>query len=98
MSTKSPERRALKKKLNNEIFSLIEQKWTLILDEPQNIYEITKYHREKLNDLPEIFKIKKELIDKIGYIPIFIFLNTFWCKYPWPGNYRIVEIGLLIIY
>jgi hypothetical protein len=62
---------------------------------------ISKYeldHRSELKDVKFIRFIKDVLLEQLGYIPVFYFLNVIYGSIEYPGPYRETEKGLLILY
>ena len=62
-----------KVKLKKEYEKLILSKWKFL----ENIYrpiEVKNYHRTIEQDIRNIQEIKKELYNKLGPIPVFIFI------------------------
>jgi hypothetical protein len=76
---------------------LVKEKWN-ILDEPWQIVTKTKGHRTISKDINGINEIKQMVLDKLGYIGPFIFLNEYFSQMDWVGPYRNVEKCLLLIY
>jgi hypothetical protein len=61
--------------------------------------KISNYkHRKGIRNIDNIEKVKEELINKIGYIPVFYFLVKIYNKYVYKGPYVFMEKGLLILY
>ncbi|KAL1925909.1 hypothetical protein VTP01DRAFT_7248 [Rhizomucor pusillus] len=58
----------------------------------------TRYHRSEIKEVNDISFIKSYVLDRLGYIPVFFFLVVFFGSQEYPGPYRIVEKGLLILY
>jgi hypothetical protein len=56
------------------------------------------FHRTIIQDVKYIDEIKKILIQKIGYLPIHIFLTDYFYKIELPGPYRHIEKGLLLLF
>jgi hypothetical protein len=45
-----------------------------------------------------ITEIKNELVNKLGYIAVFFFLNVLYTNKEYPGPFLEVEKGLLLLY
>lgn len=84
--------------LNDELQFLFNNYWETFLN---NTYElkIDKIHnRSKLNPIVGIDTIKQILFNKLGAIPIFIFLTSFCNKVKIPGPYNHIEKCLLVLF
>lgn len=86
-----------KKNLKHEINKLILNEWSFLTNDWQKILNIYK-HRTELKNIKEIKEIKKELVEKLGYISIFFFLTVLYTNKEYPGPYIEVEKGLLLLY
>lgn len=84
--------------LKIEINKLIINKWTFLnMDWPYIHYVFN--HRTSIKDMKsDIKKIKDILLNQLGYIPVFYFLVVLYGSYEYPGPYREVEKGLLLLY
>lgn len=59
----------------------------------------TKYkHRTDIKDINNINEIKDYILNKLGYISVFFFLNVILVKFQYKYPYRTIEKGLLILY
>ncbi|KAL1932247.1 hypothetical protein VTP01DRAFT_9303 [Rhizomucor pusillus] len=58
----------------------------------------TRYHRSEIKEVNNISFIKSYVLEKLGYIPVFFFLVVLFGSQEYPGPYRNVEKGLLILY
>lgn len=87
----------IRKLYNIEKTNLL-NKWSFIHNNYPQI-EKTKYlHRTILQEVKFIDEIKNELLKKLGFLPVHIFLTDFFYKLEIPGPYRHIEKGLLILY
>lgn len=83
--------------LNKEVNNLIANEW-LFLNMNWS-YILHKFnHRSELKDVKFIRFIKDVLLEQLGYIPVFYFLNVIYGSIEYPGPYREIEKGLLILY
>jgi hypothetical protein len=83
--------------LNKEVNNLIANEW-LFLNMNWS-YILHKFnHRSELKDVKFIKFIKDVLLEQLGYIPVFYFLNVIYGSIEYPGPYREIEKGLLILY
>ena len=55
-------------------------------------------HRSELKDVKFIRLIKDVLLEQLGYIAVFYFLNVIYGSIEYPGPYREIDKGLLILY
>lgn len=70
----------------------------LILNENWKTIHNSYKHRTELKHIKEINEIKKELLDKLGYISVFFFLTKLYTHKEYPAPYFEVEKGLYLIY
>lgn len=84
--------------------SLIEQEYRRIYRrywifmQNEYIYNIeTKFHRKKIENVKNIKKIKENIYDKLGDIPVYVFLTEICNNIKMPGPYVMAEKGLLLI-
>ncbi|KIJ40794.1 hypothetical protein M422DRAFT_49007 [Sphaerobolus stellatus SS14] len=93
MSTASLEI-ALLKEFNN----LMEEKYWDFLSMEWPYIKPKKYHRTDLRAVPNIDEVKKLLLKRLGPIPVFFFLTVIFPTKNYPGPYRPLEKGLLLLY
>lgn len=86
----------LKIRLQAELEILIKNKWGFLNNKYEPI-EKTKFHRTELQEIKNIEIIKKNIEDKIGVIPTFVFLTDFCNKFNIPGPYKNIDKGLIIL-
>lgn len=86
-----------KVKIQKEYERLIISKWSF-LDNSYKPIEIKNYHRTVEQDIRNIQEMKKELYDKLGPIPVFIFITDFCNKFYIPGPYNDLDKGLIVLY
>jgi hypothetical protein len=77
--------------------SLMEEHWTFLHSKWPEM-EPTKFHRTEIKCVSQIDKVKKIVLEKLGAIPVFFFLTVLFQTQHYPGPYRNVEKGLLILY
>lgn len=86
---------------NEDIIQLFQQlgnlHWTF-LREDWPIVKKEKRHRTEIKDIPGIENVKSHVFQHLGYIPVFFFLSILFGNKDFPGPYRGVEKGLLILY
>lgn len=58
----------------------------------------TKYHRTEVKEVKEIQYIKSFVFQRLGTIPVFFSLVVLFGQNEYPGPYRGVDKGLLILY
>ena len=83
--------------LNLEKKDLI-NKWCFMHNKYEEIEYKKYYHRTEIKHVNFIQEIKEELIEKLGIIPVYVFLTDYFYKLEFPGAYYHVDKGLLIIY
>lgn len=84
---------------NNEINSLICNEWGFLNENWKLI--LNKYnHRSELKEIKNgnIKIAKNVLLETLGYIPVFYFLNVLYGTKEYAGPYKEIEKGLLILY
>lgn len=86
-----------KKTLKHEINKLILNEWTFLINDWQKVLNIYK-HRTELKNVKFIREIKNEILEKLGFIPVFFFLTVLYTNKEYPGPYIEVEKGLLLLY
>ncbi len=57
----------------------------------------SKYYRTRIQDIPNIEKVKLNIYDKLGPVAPYIFLTSFCNKIKIPGAYNDIEKGLLLL-
>lgn len=57
-----------------------------------------KYHRTELKSVKDVQYLKSYVLEHLGYIPVFFFLVVLFGDREYPGPYRGVEKGLLLLY
>ena len=81
-----------------EIFrKLFEQQWEFLYKEWPQI-KLSKHHRSDIKPVNNIGHIKDIVLQKLGIIPVFFFLVVVFPTKDYPGPYRNLEKGLLILY
>jgi hypothetical protein len=83
--------------LQEEYRCIINEHWKF-LDKDYPWFEPTKCHRTELKEIKNIAFIKNFIQQSLGFIPVFFFLVEIFSTYEYPGPYRHVEKGLLILY
>lgn len=89
------EKLLLQNKLQIEYEILIKSKWKFLENEYRPIEK--KYHRTELQEIKHIETIKKNIENKIGVIPTFLFLTDFCNNFDLPGPYRNIDKALIIL-
>lgn len=79
-------------------FTLIMNMYWQFLTLGWSILEKKKYHRTDTKDVKDIGVVKTTVLQRLGYIPVFFFLVEFFAKEEYPGPYRGVDKGLLVLY
>jgi hypothetical protein len=88
-----------KSKLDTEIFKLIENKWNFLEKEWPFIHNRFN-HRTEIKEIKNnnMKYIKDTLLNQLGYIPVFYFLTVLYGNKEYPGPYKEIDKGLLLIY
>ena len=83
--------------ISNELSKLNKNYWQFLdTDYPIKIFKYK--HRTEIKNINNIDKVKKILINKLGYILVFFFLVMIFNKYDYKGPYNFLEKGLIILY
>jgi hypothetical protein len=83
--------------LKSHLKKLIQDHWQY-LDEGWPTREPATNHRTALKDVGNIAYVKQVLLTRLGAVPVFFFLVVIWPVTTYPGPYREVDKGLLILY
>jgi hypothetical protein len=83
--------------LKRHLQQLLHDKW-MFLDEEWPTQEYPKNHRTALKSIPYMSTVKDMLMARLGAIPVFFFLVVIWSCNKYPGPYRQVDKGLLVLY
>lgn len=81
----------------NEVHRIISKNWDF-LNKSWNKISLKYKHRTEIKHINEIHKIKKILVERLGYIPVFFFLNVLYNNIEYPGPYFEIEKGLFLLY
>ena len=71
--------------------------WTFLHDD-WPVVEREKHHRSDIKGIVGIEIVKNHVLEHLGYIPVYFFLTVLFSNKDYPGPYRGVEKGLLILY
>jgi hypothetical protein len=74
----------------NTYWNFLESDWPTITR--------TKFHRTEIRDVKEIDYIRRILIARLGAIPIFFFLVILFGTRDYPGPYKNIHKGLLVLF
>ena len=88
-----------KEKLDLELNELICNEWGFLNENWKLI--LNKYnHRTKLEDIENnnMQAVKDVLLNTLGYIAVFYFLNELYGNQEYPAPYKKIDKGLLILY
>ncbi|KAF9993319.1 hypothetical protein BGZ80_010560 [Entomortierella chlamydospora] len=80
-----------------EFDRLISIQWRF-LHQDWPVVKRAKYHRTEVKSVENIRKVKDFVQRRLGVIPVFFFLVVIFGVRSYPGPYRNVEKGLLILY
>lgn len=91
--------------LNTEINRLKEYEWKIInnywdsdIKSLPNLINSRKNNYSILKNISSMQGIKKVLLNKLGVIPVYFFLNILFGNYTYTGSYRNIDKGLLLLY
>ena len=81
----------------NEAEKLFHKHWVFLI-EPWPIITNDKYHRTETKEVKSMAHVRSFVQDRLGIVPVFFFLTKVFPIKDYPGPYRNIEKGLLIIY
>ncbi|KAI9468860.1 MAG: hypothetical protein EXX96DRAFT_376647 [Benjaminiella poitrasii] len=81
-----------------EAFTFIMTAYWHFLTSDWPVVNKSKYHRTDTKEVKDIQHVKSHVLEHLGYIPVFFFLVKLFGKDEYPGPYRGVEKGLLVLY
>ncbi|KAL9647206.1 hypothetical protein ABK040_012558 [Willaertia magna] len=87
----------LKDMLKEEIDKLLDKEWPELKFTNYPTPTNKHFHRTKIKNIEEIKKIKNYVLEKLGFIPVYIFLLKFG-ESDYIGPYRNLEKGILLLY
>lgn len=85
------------KKLFNDKWSIINNNWDDIIKEVLNNPNTSK-NNKKIKTISSIQGIKDIILNKLGYIPVYFFLNILFGNYNYSGDYNNIEKGIILLY
>lgn len=83
--------------LHKHFLILLRDEWQF-LDEEWPTMEAVNNHRTGIKNIAQIKDIKIVLMRRLGIIPVFFFLVVVWSGVHYPGPYREIDKGLLVLY
>ncbi|KAG2215608.1 hypothetical protein INT45_013094 [Circinella minor] len=85
--------------LDTEVKNLVSTKWGF-LGKPWPEIHHRFNHRTVIKDMKgnTIDEIKEVLLNRFGFIPVFYFLTVLYGNVEYPGPYREIEKGLVLLY
>lgn len=88
----------IKEKIITEIDKIIYEHW-IFLDKPYKRVKKKYYHRTEIKNIEGIEIIKSKIFDKLGYAPVFFFLNELFAERDYKGGaYKLSDKGILLLY
>ena len=87
----------IEEQINNEVDRIVINNWEF-LDRNWPLVQYKYKHRTEMKHIKLIDEIKKELVDKLGYIAVFFFLTVIYTNKEYPGPYFEIEKGLFLLY
>lgn len=82
--------------IEKEVKRIYSKYWTFMKND-YIYFEELKYHRKKIENVKNIEKVKKNIYNKLGSLPTFIFLTDLCSHIYLPGPYNTVDKALLLI-
>ena len=73
------------------------EEWTF-LNNPWPEIKREKFHIRMIKPIEGIQEVKEVLYRRLGYIPVFFFLTVLFGQKDYPGPYRNLEKGLVVLY
>lgn len=84
--------------INNEVINIIDQNWDF-MNKKYNKIKKQYYHRSEIKRITGIEIIKEKIYDRLGYMPVFYFLNELFAIKDYKGGaYKYVDKGILLLY
>ncbi|KAF8922829.1 hypothetical protein BGZ58_003730 [Dissophora ornata] len=84
--------------MDAEFDRLLSTEWAF-LRKDWPVVKHTRFHRTEIKEVHDMRKVKDFVLQRLGTIPVFFFLAVVFGKRgAYPGPYRNVEKGLLILY
>ncbi|KAF8922904.1 hypothetical protein BGZ58_003601, partial [Dissophora ornata] len=83
--------------MDAELDKLIAAQWGF-LRKDWPVLKRSRFHRTEIKEVRDMRKVKDFVHQRLGTIPVFFFLAVVFGKRAYPGPYRNVEKGLLILY
>lgn len=83
--------------INLHFQKLLDEHW-VFTTENWPTQEIANNHRTSGKMIPYMKNVKDTLMNRLGPLPVFYFLVVIWSQDVYPGPYREVEKGLLLLY
>jgi hypothetical protein len=87
--------------MNSEILALFQdlvRNYWAFLQEDWPVIENKMNHRSEIKNIPNIEIARNYVLEHLGVIPVFFFLTVLFSRKDFPGPYRGVEKGILILY
>ncbi len=81
-----------------EVQAIINTHWAHLNQPYGAVITSSKHHRTDVKDIEDIDSVKETLIQKLGYIPVFVFLQQFSKRGDYPSPYRNSEKALLLLF
>lgn len=82
--------------IENEYRKIYKKYWNFMKHD-YIYYADIKYHRKKIENVKRIDKIKENIYDKLGDIPVYIFLTDLCNNIKLPGPYIMLDKALLLV-
>lgn len=87
------------KKIFNDKWNIINNNWDSIIKTiPNRTKTLINNNNKKIKSISSIQGIKNILLNKLGPIPVYFFINILFGNYDYSGNYNNVEKGIMLLY
>lgn len=87
---------------NIEVNKIIKDHWKMLdykwEEKRKIIKEIKNNNFNKTKNIDSIKSMKGVLLEKLGFIPVYFFLNIIFCNYNYSGQYRTIDKGIVLLY
>ncbi len=87
----------VKMELSKHFDQLLAEHWDF-LDKGWPSIPPSKNHRTVSKEVGFITQVKDTLYKRLGAIPVYFFLTMIWPKTKYPGPYKAIDKGLLVLY
>ncbi|KAF9962879.1 hypothetical protein BGZ73_002506, partial [Actinomortierella ambigua] len=82
---------------NTFAHAILQEYWGF-LDEGWPVFNPKAHHRSEIKPMKNMDHLRRVVLRRLGYIPVFFFLVMLWPLCEYPGPYSSVEKGLAFLY